>query len=93
MSCPKCAAESRLFRRRVARIAGMVLPGILLAVMPKCPMCFVAYAAAFTGIGLSVTAAIYLRSALILLCVACLTAVAISVASTLISRRSLGAKR
>ncbi|HEY5927332.1 MAG TPA: hypothetical protein VIV11_36845 [Kofleriaceae bacterium] len=41
---------------------------IVLVLLPKCPLCFVGYAALF-GIGLSVTAAVLLRQALVIACV------------------------
>ncbi len=44
-----------------------VLPAAVLLALPKCPMCLAAYIAA-TGIGVTVTAAFYLRTALLALC-------------------------
>jgi hypothetical protein len=79
MSCPYCTAKSRISRRRMAGLAAAVLPAVLLALMPKCPMCVAAYVAAFTGIGLSLTAASYLRSAMILLCLVSLLVVTLSI--------------
>lgn len=49
-----------------------VMPGATLAVIPKCPACVAGYIAMATGIGVSVTAAAYLRWSLIVLCVATL---------------------
>jgi hypothetical protein len=50
-----------------------VLPGILLVLIPKCPVCMAAYVAIGTGISLSMPVATYLRLFLIILCVLPLT--------------------
>ena len=71
-----CRAEA--FRRRVGDgsitrravdVVGWILPSAILALIPKCPMCLAAYAALWTGIGISVAAAANLRLLLIVVCV------------------------
>ncbi len=59
--------------RRLAGFVEWAVPGAVLALMPKCPACFAAYIALGTGLGLSLTAAAYLRIALIVLCIASLS--------------------
>jgi hypothetical protein len=58
----------RLVARRIGKATGALLPGLALALMPKCPACFAAYFALGTGIGLSFSQAAWVRVALIVLC-------------------------
>ncbi|HEY6374960.1 MAG TPA: hypothetical protein VIX90_05485 [Edaphobacter sp.] len=55
--------------RRGARAVGWVLPSAVMVLMPKCPMCVVAYVAVVTGAGISVAAAAELRVGVLVLCV------------------------
>lgn len=54
------------------RPARMLLPGILLILIPKCPLCLAAWIAFGTGIGIPLSVATWLRWALIGICVGAL---------------------
>ena len=54
--------------RRTGALAGWLIPSAFLMLLPKCPLCMAAYVAAGTGIGLSLSAATHLRSALLFFC-------------------------
>jgi hypothetical protein len=58
--------------RKVREIFAWVLPSAILVSVPKCPACLAAYVTLWTGLGLSLSAATYLRGVLLFLCVASL---------------------
>ncbi len=58
--------------RRVREIFAWSLPSALLVLVPKCPACLAAYVTLWTGLGLSLATATYLRWLLLFLCVASL---------------------
>lgn len=68
---------TRSFACRSSTTASWVIPGALLVLLPKCPMCLAAYIAMFSGIALPFSAAASLRFALIGACSASLAYVAI----------------
>jgi hypothetical protein len=67
------------FLRRSLDLTAKVIPVAILAVLPKCPACLAAYVALGTGIGLSLTAATYLRLSLIVACLASLIFFAVKI--------------
>jgi hypothetical protein len=69
-AAPEGKAPTRM--RKAREILAWACPSALLVFMPKCPVCLAAYVALWSGLGLSLTTATYLRWALIMLCVAAL---------------------
>lgn len=79
MNAPCCqnrlpiAAGPTTLAQRLFNIASWVVPGAVLALVPKCPVCVAAYVALLTGCGISLAAAGTLRLLLIGLSVSALT--------------------
>ena len=70
---------------RGAEIAGWVVPGATLALLPKCPACLAAYVALATGLGVSFSAAAFIRTSLVV--------ASVSVLALLAARRAVRWKR
>ncbi|QOV90072.1 hypothetical protein [Humisphaera borealis] len=62
--------------KRGAQAAGWVVPGMTLALLPKCPACVAAYIAVATGLGVSLSTAAYLRTSVIVVSIAVLALLA-----------------
>src|SRR5690242_5627784 len=54
-------------------LASWIVPAVGIVALPKCPACIAAYIALATGIGISIPAAAYLRSAIVAVCIAALS--------------------
>ena len=96
-TCPSCQKATRNAGltpppasrwRRGGELAGWIVPSATLILLPKCPACVAMYVALFSGAGISVTSASYLRTALLVVCLAALLFLALS----RLRRRSLGTR-
>lgn len=64
--------KSRSCCERGAEIAGWIVPGATLALLPKCPACVAAYIALATGLGVSFSTAAYIRTSLLIVSISVL---------------------
>lgn len=71
-ACCDAAGDRRAptWVRRIREILAWVPPSAILVLVPKCPACLAAHMTLWTGLGLSLSTATYLRWLLLLLCVA-----------------------
>lgn len=68
MSTSACHCSLGKKLRAVKHSAGWIIPGVVLALLPKCPLCLAAWLSLMLGIGISVTTATVLHATLIILC-------------------------
>jgi hypothetical protein len=81
------AGESQV-TRRTRGAAAWALPSVALALVPKCPMCVAAYLAIGSGLGVSLTTAAHLRTALVWLCWSTLALLAARMVARIWTRHS-----
>jgi hypothetical protein len=74
---------------RTVEFIGWLVPSVVLALIPKCPVCFAAYIGLWTGMGLSLSVATYLRVSLMVVSIALILFLAVRFARTLIRKFSL----
>lgn len=72
--CKKSPGKTRRTGGKLTGFFSGVVPGILLLLVPKCPICLAAYISLGTGIGLSFATAKMVRTLLIVCCIISLTA-------------------
>jgi hypothetical protein len=61
--------KKKKFGIRCIEFIKMLVPAFVFVLIPKCPVCFAGYIALITGAGLSIPAATYIRTVLIILCI------------------------
>jgi len=79
----------RTGKSRVIEVIRWAVPGAILALIPKCPLCFAAYLALIGGIGLSLPVAAVVQKALVALCVASLFVLTYRRIRNFVARRSM----
>jgi hypothetical protein len=71
----ECCAAGRAphpLARRLSKATTSVLPGALLMLLPKCPLCLAAWVTVATGVSFSAAGAAWLRASVVLLWVGAL---------------------
>jgi ABC-type uncharacterized transport system permease subunit len=85
-----CTGEglSRRLARRLRAAAVSVLPGAILLVLPKCPLCLAVWLTVMTGIGVSTAAAARVRGVVVVFWVAVLAIAAAQMVRRRATKRS-----
>jgi hypothetical protein len=60
------------------QLVNWLIPATVLAILPKCPMCLLAYTAAVTGVGMSLSTATYVCLLLVTVCLGSLVYLVLS---------------
>jgi len=90
-SCCKCASggaqRQATAAKRCLGVLSWLAPTAMLVIVPKCPICFAAYVALFTGIGVSLPVAHVARTALIVACLASLAFLSVRLLFRVLARQ------
>jgi hypothetical protein len=81
------AVARRSWIRAARRAVSWIVPSIVLAAIPKCPLCLAAYVALFTGFGISLAAASFAWWFVAASCVGVLAYLVVSAARGLLKLR------
>jgi hypothetical protein len=84
--CCTGGRTSRRLARRLSTAAASILPGVVLVLLPKCPLCLAAWLTVVTSVGFSVAGAAWVRGIVAMFSV---VAVALAAAPT-VRRRAFG---
>ena len=84
--CCTGGPASRRFARRLPTAAASILPGAVLLLLPKCPLCLATWLTVLTGVGFSAAGAAWVRGMVVMLWV---VAGALA-AAPIIRRRAFG---
>ncbi|HEY2012485.1 MAG TPA: hypothetical protein VGH38_03240 [Bryobacteraceae bacterium] len=66
-------------RFALSRVAASILPGAMLVLLPKCPLCLAAWLTLATGVGFSAAGAAWVRGMLVVFWVAAVAFAAVSI--------------
>jgi hypothetical protein len=70
---------ARLYLSTGTRATASILPGALLAVLPKCPLCIAAWLTVVTGVGISAAAAAWVSGIVVMIWFAAMALAAVSI--------------
>src|SRR5690242_21077767 len=68
--CCAGGGPSRRLARRLYGAAAAILPGAVLVLLPKCPLCLAAWLTVATGVGFSAAGAAWVRAMLVMFWIA-----------------------